>query len=248
MATTTNYGWTTPDDTALVKDGASAIRTLGSSIDTTTKALNPGTTAGDLDYYSTSTTKTRLGIGTAGQVLTVNGGGTAPSWATSAAGGMTLLSTTALTGASTVVSGISGSYNELYILVNGLYPSTNSVKLNIKPNATASTASYISTNNNFGTFASAVVYRGDITSNYDMANTSATLNTFLLRISNYANTTYAKTYTMNHWYRSYSVGTGHDNQEFQAGGLDIAAAITSLTFSFASGNIAAGSCLIYGVK
>ena len=34
MATTTNYGWTTPDDTALVKDGAAAIRTLGSAIDT----------------------------------------------------------------------------------------------------------------------------------------------------------------------------------------------------------------------
>ena len=34
MAPTTNYGWTTPDDTALVKDGAAAIRTLGSSIDT----------------------------------------------------------------------------------------------------------------------------------------------------------------------------------------------------------------------
>jgi len=34
MATTTNYGWTTPDDTSLVKDGASAIRTLGSAIDT----------------------------------------------------------------------------------------------------------------------------------------------------------------------------------------------------------------------
>jgi hypothetical protein len=35
MATTTNYGWDTPDDTDLVKDGALAIRTLGSSIDTT---------------------------------------------------------------------------------------------------------------------------------------------------------------------------------------------------------------------
>jgi hypothetical protein len=35
MATTTNYGWTTPDDTSLVKDGASAIRTLGSSVDGT---------------------------------------------------------------------------------------------------------------------------------------------------------------------------------------------------------------------
>lgn len=34
MATTTNFGWTTPDDTALVKDGASAIRSLGSAIDT----------------------------------------------------------------------------------------------------------------------------------------------------------------------------------------------------------------------
>jgi hypothetical protein len=80
MATTTNYGWTTPDDTALVKDGASAIRTLGSSVDTTTKALNPGTTAGDLDYYTTSTTKARIGIGSTGQVLTVAAG--IPSWAT----------------------------------------------------------------------------------------------------------------------------------------------------------------------
>jgi hypothetical protein len=35
MATTTNYAWETPDDTDLVKDGASAIRTLGSEIDTT---------------------------------------------------------------------------------------------------------------------------------------------------------------------------------------------------------------------
>jgi hypothetical protein len=36
MATTTNYSWTTPDDTALVKDGAAAIRSLGTAIDTTT--------------------------------------------------------------------------------------------------------------------------------------------------------------------------------------------------------------------
>jgi len=34
MATTTNYGWTTPDDTDLVKNGASAIRSLGTSVDT----------------------------------------------------------------------------------------------------------------------------------------------------------------------------------------------------------------------
>jgi len=58
MATTTNFGWATPDDTALVKDGASAIRTLGSSIDTSLVKLKGGTTgqilskasATDLDY------------------------------------------------------------------------------------------------------------------------------------------------------------------------------------------------------
>lgn len=35
MASTTNYSWSTPDNTAYVKDGASSIRTLGSSVDTT---------------------------------------------------------------------------------------------------------------------------------------------------------------------------------------------------------------------
>ena len=35
MATTTNYSWSTPDDTALVKDGAAAIRSLGTAIDST---------------------------------------------------------------------------------------------------------------------------------------------------------------------------------------------------------------------
>jgi hypothetical protein len=82
MANTTNYNWETPDDTDLVKDGAAAIRTLGSSVDTTTKALNPSTTLGDIEYRSsTANTNTRLGIGTTGQVLSVVGG--VPAWATS---------------------------------------------------------------------------------------------------------------------------------------------------------------------
>ena len=84
MPNTTNYNWATPADTDLVKDGAAAIRTLGSSADTTVKNLNPGTTAGDIDYYTSSTAKARVAIGTAGQVLRVNSGGTAPEWATTA--------------------------------------------------------------------------------------------------------------------------------------------------------------------
>jgi hypothetical protein len=58
MATTTNFGWTTPNDTDLVKDGAQSIRTLGSNIDTSLVDLKGGTTgqvlakasATDLDF------------------------------------------------------------------------------------------------------------------------------------------------------------------------------------------------------
>ena len=110
MATTTNYGWTTPDDTALVKDGASAIRTLGSSVDTTTKNLNPETTLGDIAYRSsTSNVNTRLGLGTALQVLRVNSGATAPEWATPATPAPASASATVATSESTT----STSYTDL---------------------------------------------------------------------------------------------------------------------------------------
>jgi hypothetical protein len=84
MATTTpNYGWSVPTSTDLVKDGATAIETLGDSVDATVKALNPSTTLGDIEYRSaTANTNTRLAVGTTGQVLTVAAG--VPSWATPA--------------------------------------------------------------------------------------------------------------------------------------------------------------------
>ena len=44
MATTTNFGWSTPDNTGYVKDGALAIRTLGSAIDSSMALLKGGTT------------------------------------------------------------------------------------------------------------------------------------------------------------------------------------------------------------
>jgi hypothetical protein len=52
----------------------------------TTGMTNPMTTTGDTIYSSSGSTPARLGIGTAGQVLTVNSGATAPEWATPASG------------------------------------------------------------------------------------------------------------------------------------------------------------------
>lgn len=68
MATTTNFGWETPDDTDLVKDGAAAMRTLGSAIDTSLVDLKGGTTGQvlakasgtDLDFTWTEQDDTTL--------------------------------------------------------------------------------------------------------------------------------------------------------------------------------------------
>jgi hypothetical protein len=238
MATTTNYSWSTPDDTALVKDGAAAIRTLGSSADTTVKALNPGTTAGDLDYYTTSTAKARVGIGTAGQLLRVNSGATAPEWATISTGGMTLLSTTNLSSTTTTISGISGSYNNLIILVQNPYVSAGS-SIYIKPNnanlsrnmfirstSVSSDTNAIEGNSNLGT------------------TTAADAVGYVAEIYNYADTTYAKPYSF--WGNAAS---GANNMA-RFGILTTASAITSLDVTTFGGTatFSGGRVLIYGVK
>jgi hypothetical protein len=76
MATTTNYSWTTPDDTALVKDGAAAIRSLGTAIDTTV-FTNAGAAVakatvdakGDLIAGTADNTVARLAVGANDTVL-----------------------------------------------------------------------------------------------------------------------------------------------------------------------------------
>jgi len=122
MATTTNYSWTTPDDTALVKDGASAIRTLGTSIDTTTKNLNPSTTLGDIEYRSSSAnTNTRLGIGTSGQGLQVVSG--VPSWAPSSTSTLTTTGDLLYASAANTLARIGIGTNGQVLTSNGSVPS-----------------------------------------------------------------------------------------------------------------------------
>jgi hypothetical protein len=102
MANTTNFNWETPDDTDLVKDGAAAIRTLGSAIDTSLVDLKGGTTGqvlskatntdmdftwvsdatgipatifdakGDIIAATAADTASRLAVGTNGNVLTAD--------------------------------------------------------------------------------------------------------------------------------------------------------------------------------
>lgn len=80
--TTTNFGWTVPSDTDLVKDGAAAIRTALGGVDTSFVDLKGGTTGqilakasnSDLDYTWTSPNPGDITGVTAGTGIT--GGGT----------------------------------------------------------------------------------------------------------------------------------------------------------------------------
>jgi hypothetical protein len=98
MATTTNYSWTTPDDTALVKDGAAAIRSLGTAIDTTVftnagAAIAKATVdaKGDLIAGTADNTVARLAVGTDGHTLVADSAeATGLKWAAPGGGGKVL--------------------------------------------------------------------------------------------------------------------------------------------------------------
>ena len=242
MATTTNYGWTTPDDTALVKDGAAAIRTLGSSVDTTTKNLNPETTLGDLAYRSSSANvKTR--IGTTGQILTVAAG--VPSWAAApTSGGMTLISTTSLTGSSVTLSSIPQTYVNLVVFMSGVEISTNT-NFSCNINATSQTIGQGGTENTttyVSTGSTAISLRGE----QDEMKSGNADSVFFLQIDNYASTTFNKTFAG----RSRFLHPSSAVRVLNYGGSILlpTTAISSLQFFLGGGTFSAGSILLYGVK
>lgn len=157
MATTTNFGWETPDDTDLVKDGAAAMRTLGNSIDTSFVDLKGGTTGqvlskasgtdldfawtnadpltildakGDLISATAADTPARLAVGTNGQVLMADSAeSTGLKWGTPTSGGLTLLSTTTMNSGTTTqtVSSIPSGYKNLQIVLTQGRDSAGSV-------------------------------------------------------------------------------------------------------------------------
>jgi hypothetical protein len=251
MPTTTNYGWTTPADTDLVKDGASAIRTLGTAIDTTV-FNNAGAAIaktivdakGDIIAATAADTVARLAVGANNTVLTADSStATGLKWATAAAGGMTLLSTTTLSGTSTTVSNIDQTYKSL--LVRIFNPSVGAVTgypMCIRINS-VSTSSYSETN--LATQTATVANTASTTQfnlngcNTDDAATSGIAEFYLPDYSNSGNKKMATYITQNN----------STNARFFIGNFNSAVAVTSLRFFDQGDNsMDGGTVEIYGVK
>jgi len=83
------------------------------------------TTAGDI-IYRNATVPVRLGIGTAGQVLKVNSGATAPEWGTSGASGMTLVTRSSFSNVASVTydSVFSGTYTAYMLVIENFFAAT----------------------------------------------------------------------------------------------------------------------------
>lgn len=225
MPSTTNFGWTTPADTDLVKDGASAMRTLGNAIDTSMGDLKGGTT---------------------GQILVKNSNTDMDFiWNTpSAAGGMTLLSTTTLSGTSTTISSISGSYKNLLIYLDDWTLNAN-VKLDIRIDS--STGSGLYQENRLGISTYSKNSTTEARPNNDAnAATGSQGNKTMLYIYDYASTTTNKNYQMITFYVD---STSTKQNESVLGTWTGLSAVDSLIIRSSNGTATiGGSCRIYGVN
>jgi hypothetical protein len=206
---------------------------------------NPMTTTADVIYSSSGSTPARLGIGTANQVLAVNSGATAPEWQTISSGGMTLLSTTTLSGASTTISSISGAYKDLIIIGYGLN-ATNSTQpyfqplsTNIADYSSATTYGATAAVENFRT--SALHFTGG--QNIAPSNTD---NGFQVQITQYASTNVIyKPFMMTS--RVVSSASPSTMTIMAGGSINTASAIDSFKLGVGTGTIT-GTILIYGVN
>lgn len=224
MATTTNFGWTTPNDTDLVKDGAAAIRTALNGVDTSFVDLKGGTTGQAL----TKATGTDLDF----------------AWTTIVAGGMTLISTTTLSGSAVNLTSIPQTYKDLKLVIRNFRPSTDNATMQLRINSDSGnkyvdreTSALVATSVGFTEPA------WNATSSDNGASTGILVADFF----DYTNST---TWKMGQRQSLANNATTPTNayMSFSLYATNITDAITTLNIIVSAGTFTSGTALLYGVN
>ena len=233
-----------PTATDLVTDLPADFAAFGQPVDTQMKANADAatqkatlTTKGDIYAATGTSTPARLGVGANDTVLTADSStATGLKWAASASGGMTLLSTTSMSGTSVTVSSIPSGYQNLQIVVTNLQYDTSNGNLAMRLNGDTN-----------------VSYANGASTN-TLLNVSTTIlrtggnNTVVINILDYTSLK-NKSITCSSANRNGAdteiVGNGST-----AMGFETTSAITSVTLGLLNGgqNMTAGTIRIYGVK
>ena len=217
---TSNFNWQMPTPTDLVTDLPADFEVFGQAVDSSMADLLGGTTGQVLSKAS----NTDMDF----------------TWSTSSAGGMTLLATHTLSGATSTISGISGSYKQLVAYIELPQNATADGNFRIAANGDTNLAYLV------GVKIATTVY--DVNAGYISTNSTSNRSTTnfsaTLVIDNYATTATLKPVQYYGWYAPTS-GSG----QFMSSGVTAqSAAITSLVFSNSGGNLSSGTVYLYGVK
>jgi hypothetical protein len=234
-----------PTSTDLVTDLPADFEVFGQAVDTTTKALNPSTTLGDVEYRSaTANTNTRLGIGTTGQVLSVVGG--VPAWATPSGGAMTVIASGNLSGASFALTSIPTTYNYLELVLRGVRPSVDNASLKMRLNNDSTASRYYS--------MTVLPTQSNIAYNAAQMNVADSMDDTIsqfsatIQVLDYSNTSTWKMSKLSVVSNSDGTAT-QGNWRNTLAGYNQTAAITEINlFLDSSATFSAGSYILYGVK
>ena len=204
---------------------------------------------GDLIAATAADTPARLAVGTNGQILTADStAATGLVWATAGTGGMTLISTTSLSGSSTTISSIPSTYKNLQLVIRSAESNATANIMSFTANSITNYDYITQYGNNSG--ASVFNSSGFSTTSVKLTGTnlrnSNSGSKFVIDMYDYNNATSNKTGDIS---ASYLIGTNYG--EINTGGFTIGAtaAITSITIAIAGGStFSAGSALLYGVN
>lgn len=219
------------------------IEILANQLVPLSDAISKGqfTAKGALLSATAASTPGVLAVGANDTVLTADStASTGLKWATPAAGGMTLLSTTTLSGTTTTISSINQTYTDLYVVLFGVsIPSSGQTLVSPNSATTSSTTTHL-TNGTTGNDQNSKIALPGTT----FMQGSNTNNSWTIKFTNYSSSSQYKPLT---WSGGFFANS---NQAVSGGGAFMSnTAISSLLIDHnAGGSFAGGTVLVYGVK